>query len=634
MSLTLHTCPSCSSVLTFRSRDTNLIVCHQCGNRLQRWDDGVLKEKPLMVKAQDTLTPIQIGTTGVWRGKKFSVIGRVRCVFEDDYANNWSIYFEDGTLHTLVDCYGQLAIYEKIPPDPKMPYYKVTGLGIGERSLESIDGKQYILERKNKCTGIEVEGETWVFDWNGAFTSLEIASENGDRIEQLDLEHQVYLNFRIHHLTVEELQLQQLRHLQAGAIVKTLTCSQCNRPNELKSFPLSRSWCCKYCGVALSYVNGRVKYQFRMKADRNVAIPLHAKGTLKGVDYEMIGFTVKQDAHGWSWREYTLFNPIRGYAFLSEYNGHWIFLKETPVAPVMLKPQSDWLSYDGEEFLLYNGYHFTVDYAIGEFPGDVFNYKDIGCREFISPPELWVRETYPNGLCWYHGEHIDRNELYTAFGRDISLPYQTGIGAIQPVKGYVNPAFLRTSVIGVVIAFLLVFLIGNIFQQNKVVYENTWYLEDTLTRHSTVTPKFRLDKFRANLLVKLQAPVINNWFEANITLVNADNGTEYTIEEGVEYYSGYEGGESWSEGSTETDEFIQYLPSGTYFMEIIASKPVGSSPAYYTIEAKYDVPMWRNFFIFVLMAVVPGLVAFLYVRNRERIRWENSAFSPYSTNDE
>jgi ribosomal protein L37AE/L43A len=634
MSLTLHTCPSCSSVLTFRSRDTNLIVCHQCGNRLQRWDDGVLKEKPLMVKAQDTFTPIQIGTTGVWSGKKFTVIGRVRCLFEEDYANNWSIYFEDGTLHTLVDCYGQLAVYEKIPPDPKMPYFKVSGLGIGEGSLESIDNKWYILERKSKCKSIEVEGETWVFDWNGEFTSLEIASEGGDRIELLNLENQVYLNFRIHYVAFEDFNFQQLRQLQIGKVTKTYTCTHCNKPGELKSFPLSQSWNCKHCGAALSYVEGRVKFRRRMKHDKNPAIPLYTKGVLKGIEYEMIGFAVKQDAHGWSWREYTLFNPVRGYAFLSEYNGHWTFLRETAVAPVMRKSQSDWLVYGTDEFQLYNGYHFNISDAYGEFPGDVFEHDNIGCREFICPPELWARELHPNGLCWYHGEHIDCNELYAAFGQEVSLPYRSGIGAIQPVRGVVNPAFLRVSVIGVVLIFLFVFLIGNVFLQNKVVYENTWYLEDTLTSHKVVTPKFKLDKSRANLLVTLQAPVVNNWFEANITLVNADNGTEYTIEEGVEYYSGYEGGESWSEGSTETDEFIQYLPKGTYFMEIMATKPVGNSPAYYTIEAKYDVAMWRNFFIFVLMAIIPGLGAFLYARNREKIRWENSAFSPYSTNDE
>ncbi len=39
-----------------------------------------------------------------------------------------------------------------------------------------------------------------------------------------------------------------------------------------------------------------------------------------------MGFVIKRDnAYNFQWREYLLFNPYKGYAFLSEYNGHWNF---------------------------------------------------------------------------------------------------------------------------------------------------------------------------------------------------------------------------------------------------------------------------------------------------------------------
>ncbi|WP_315817559.1 DUF4178 domain-containing protein [Paraflavitalea speifideaquila] len=328
MQTTLHSCPSCSTVITFHSRDTNCIVCHQCGSRLQRWDDGVLKEKGEMVSVQDTLSPIRIGTTGVWNNKKFTVIGRVRCYFEESVVNNWNIYFEDGRLLALVESYGQFAIYEKVPSDVKLTYSKVYRLAMGNGVVESASGQNYILERKNTCLRIEVEGEVWVFDWNGVFGTVEAASLEGDRVEIMDLENNSYLYFRIHYEDFDAFNFQQLRSLKVGNITKTLPCNQCNKSNELKSFPLAQSFVCKHCGAALSYHEGRVKYRQKLKLDKTPAIPLYSKGVLKGTEYEVVGYAEKEDAHGWPWREYTLFSPMKGYAFLSEYNGHWIFLLE------------------------------------------------------------------------------------------------------------------------------------------------------------------------------------------------------------------------------------------------------------------------------------------------------------------
>lgn len=631
MSVSVHSCPSCSSVLQFRSRDTNLIVCHQCGARLRRWEDGVLKVYDRLVKTQDTLTPVQVSTTGIWNNKKFIVTGRIRCLLDEGLVNIWNIHFEDGCLHLLVECYGQFSVYEKIAPDAKLTFAKVRTLGFGSGAVETVGKKKYVLERKNSCRGIEVEGEVLVFDWNGAFHSLGIASHDRDRIAMWNLDSDRYLYFRIHSHAFEEFGFQQVRALKTGAVTQTFTCTQCNKPNELRSYPLSQSFCCRHCGAAHSCQGGRLKFRRRLKQDRIPGIPLYSTGTLKGIEYEIVGFAEKEDTESWAWREYTLFNPVHGYSFLSEYNGHWIFLREKVDAPVMMHSNRQGLSFSGEIFLLYNEYRYSIKDGRGEFPADVFDDAQPHCREFISPPELWAREYNKVGFTWYHGEHVGWNELYKAFGTEISLPYRTGVGPVQPVKGYVNPQWLKMSLLWVGLLFLGLTIITTTLNRSEVVYSSTWNLADSVTTQSTVTPRFRLDKGSSNLQLKIEAPVINNWFEANITLVNADNGKEYTLEEGVEYYTGYEDGESWSEGSTTNEALLTSIPGGNYFLEIIASKPVGSSPAYYTLEARYDVPMWSNFFVFLLMALIPGGILYGYIVLRERARWSNSAYSPFNT---
>jgi hypothetical protein len=587
----------------------------------------VLKEKGSMVCTQDTLTPIQIGTSGVWNNKKFTVIGRVRCYFEDDIVNNWSIYFEDGRLLSLVEGYGHYAVYEKIPPDVKLTYSKVYRLAIGNGTVESVSGKRYVLERKNTCLRIEVEGEAWVFDWNGVFGTVEAASLEGDRVELMDLESNAYLCFRIHYQDFEAFNFQHLRPQKIGTITKTLTCTQCIKPIELRSFPLAQSFACKHCGAALSYQGGQIKYRQRLKLDKSPAIPLYVSGVIKGTEYEVVGFAEKEDAHGWAWREYTLFNPAKGYAFLSEYNGHWIFLIEKNEAPVMEQRNKGGLRFKDKEFLLFNEFHYSIKDARGEFPGDVFNDTNPQCREFICPPEIWVREYAHQGMVWYHGEHISSYEIYSAFGRDISLPYRVGVGAVQPIKGSVDLQWLKKSMLAAAIFLFLLFGLTAWFNREEVVYSDTIQLVDSLNTQTTITPKFRLDKGHGNLQIEVQSPLVNNWLETNITLVNADNAKEYSVVAGIEYYSGYEGGESWSEGSNSKQVLLTEVPAGNYFLEIIASKQDRVAIPEYSVTATYDVTMWSNFWIIFAMILVPALLLYAYILIREGARWTNSSFS-------
>ncbi|WP_315817558.1 hypothetical protein [Paraflavitalea speifideaquila] len=198
---------------------------------------------------------------------------------------------------------------------------------------------------------------------------------------------------------------------------------------------------------------------------------------------------------------------------------------------------------------------------------------------------MWARELNKEGFVWYHGEHISSYEIYSAFGRDISLPYRVGVGAVQPVKGVVNLQWLKRSMLGAVLLMLVLFGITTLFNREEVIYSNTLYMLDSTSTESVVTPKFRLEKGSGNLLVKVDAPLVNNWLETNITLVNADNGKEYPLVVGFEHYSGYEDGESWSEGGTsmmaclpkylEATMFLRSLPPNRQVLLclIIPSKP-------------------------------------------------------------
>jgi hypothetical protein len=628
MSITgLQTCPECKRTIAIKSYATNVIICLHCYAPIQKLE-RFLKERINLVIARDELTPIQIGTHGKWNGKKFEIIGRVRCVYSEGFTNNWTMLFDDDSVMMLVENCGEFAVYEKVALQNNVYFSRVSHMEYGAETVELNPGKEYILERKSFCADMEVEGETWLFDDDRKFNCLEVGGQGAGRYMLIETGKKDYITFEIHYHTLAELECKELRKLEAGTIIKEVTCTSCKATVPLYAWPFTNSYTCTACGGGHTLKGLDSKYSRRMPLNRNPAIPLYTKGSIRGTEYQLIGFAEKEDDESYKWREYTLFNPATGYAYLSEYNGHWLFLKETANAPVVKSHNTMAFNYDNNTFRLYNQYRYSVVDCRGEFADDILNKTKPSCREYIAPPLLWAREIEANGMYWFYGSHISKNELYDAFGKDISLPFTVGVGSVQPATANLNVDFnvILRSALGVLLLVFALFLFSLMFNRQEVIYENHFSLPDSTTLAPIVTTDVKLDKWQSNIDFEITAPVDNNWLELGITLVNKDNGKEYTVQQGVEKYSGYSDGESWSEGSNTETVMMHSVPAGNYFMRIEPAKGTGSV-SYFRLIATYDVPIWRNFFIFVLFALLPLVGLLIMVMVREGRRWQNSPFT-------
>jgi hypothetical protein len=628
MSITgLQTCPECKRTITIKSYATNVIICPHCYAPVQKLE-RYLKERINLVIAKDDLTPIQIGTHGKWNDKKFEIIGRVRCVYSEGFTNNWTMLFDDDTIMMLVEDCGEFAVYEKVAMENNVYFSRVAHMDYGADTVELNPGKQYILERKSVCTDMEVEGETWLFDDNRKFNCLEVGGQGAGRYVLIETGKKDYITFKIHYHSLAELECKELRKLQVGAIIKEVTCTNCKATVPLYAWPFTNSYTCTVCGGSHTLKGLDSKYSRRMPLNRNPAIPLYTRGSIRGTEYQLIGFAEKEDDESYKWREYTLFNPTSGYAYLSEYNGHWLFLKETANAPIVKSHNTMAFIYGNNTFRLYNQYRYSVVDCRGEFADDMFDEAKPSCREYIDPPLLWAREIDANGMYWFYGSHISKNELYDAFGKDISLPFTVGVGSVQPAIANLNVDFnvILRSTLGVLLLVLALFLFSSMFNRQEVIYENNFSLPDSTILAPIITTDVKLDKWRSNIDFEIMAPVDNNWFELGIALVNKDNGKEYNVQQGVEKYSGYSDGESWSEGSNTETVMMHSVPAGNYFMRLEPAKGTGSV-SYFRLIATYDVPIWRNFFIFVLFALLPLGGLLIMVMVREGRRWQNSPFT-------
>lgn len=626
-------CPHCSHNVYFPNEVSNHLVC-TCGNVVYKDKDNLPVKKFISVitGSEDI---IQLGTEGVWEGNKFIVSGRFRAWFEENVFNYWTIDLANGKVYYLAEGYGLYSIYETLSIQDELNSHNLEMFK--PDSILSIQGTgEYRFLRKNESHYCDVEGSFYKREGN-VLKTFEAMSDDGNLVAIFESGKNIIDTFTVHPVDFEALNFIHLR--QASNAGKTFICTECDHQNTLLHYPYSQSWVCGNCGTAFSLVNtGQVKREGKMNDSYGINIPLGTIMTLFDTTYSVIGFACKEDSTGQSgmWKEYTLYNVQKGYAFLNESDGHWMLLKEMLRTPGVKCIKQHIFRYNSRTFKLYSKYQYSVIYAAGEFPGNIFNDTYASdAYDFISPPEIWSAEMGINeGVTWFHGSHISKKTLKRQTGA--SLPLKTGVGLLQPGASMDVSLLIKTTVV-LLLAVIGIHVLFGISSKEKVMLDQEFMMADSLNAQTFITNKFELTKWKSNLEFDIYAPVDNSWFEVGATLVNAENGNEYSIEQGVEYYHGYTDGENWAEGGRNETAYLSSIPSGTYFLRIDGIRDAGVTgydkvPSFH-VKAKYDVPMFRNLVFTILALLLYPTIVIWVSNNVERNRWFGSPFSPYNYNN-
>ena len=137
------------------------------------------------------------------------------------------------------------------------------------------------------------------------------------------------------------------------------------------------------------YVDTPRNRAFIAKVKIKPAIPLGTRGTLSDGTFDVIGFmqrVIFVEGVGYRWREYLLFNPFKGFRWLSEYNGHWTYIKTTLFRPHVLNAGS--VNFKGTEFRHFQTAQAKVEYVIGEFYWQVKEGESCLVQDFVAPPQI------------------------------------------------------------------------------------------------------------------------------------------------------------------------------------------------------------------------------------------------------
>lgn len=124
----------------------------------------------------------------------------------------------------------------------------------------------------------------------------------------------------------------------AAVQAKSISCPNCGGPVQIRGFAHTLSVACQQCQTLLdtSTPEVRILQTFQSQERVQLTIPLGSRGKIGGTPYEVIGFQIREvssDGDSYSWNEYLLFNPYKGFRYLTEYNGHWNFVQVQTALP-------------------------------------------------------------------------------------------------------------------------------------------------------------------------------------------------------------------------------------------------------------------------------------------------------------
>lgn len=436
------------------------------------------------------------------------------------------------------------------------------------------------------------------------------------------------------------------------AKAESVKCLACGGPIALHTFGARQRVVCPHCGSTLAPQDSGALAVLEAAARQRQtsALPLHARGTLEGVEWEIVGICWRRcvvDGVAYPWQEFLLFNPYRGFRWLiySISDGHWTLGGNLDGAPQILDSRHHAVRFRGRRFKHFQGAAAVVTYVEGEFTWEVRAGDRADVNDFVAPPDgLSIEQASgPDGaeLTFTAQHHVEPAVVWKAFGQPGKPPRSHGVGALRPNPWRRHRRSIWLSLLVFVGAWvLLTWLLASGRQERRVFADNNFDFADAYSRELTIGREGTRTAIEFTLTAE---PLENSWAYAEVMLINL--ATEEAVGFGVEasYYHGVDGGESWSEGSPRATVTIGGVEGGKYLLQVqpqrdTANLPVAGelyipiygsarSPTSYGLELVEDVFLVRYSALALLIILgIPmfgGLMGWLF----ERRRWQNSDYS-------
>ncbi|WHU02133.1 DUF4178 domain-containing protein [Sphingomonas sp. NIBR02145] len=434
--------------------------------------------------------------------------------------------------------------------------------------------------------------------------------------------------------------------LPAAPAVKALACPACGGSVALRAAGYSVSVVCQYCSSILDVTDPQVKLitEYRQAAEA-LEIPLGSRGTLRGIEWEAIGYLQRSAAGGGAWDEYLLFNPYHGYRWLITDGRGWSLGEQLTVSP----------SYSDYETMLLGDRAYTrfyedstarVNYVLGEFYWRVAVGEEVVGADWVRPGSMLSREKNAHEVSWTRSILLDHKEMAEAFGVQKGASWPP-----MPHQPSPNAAWLGTGFKIFAGMFLLLTVLILAFGGTSWVTAGRFPIASDGTERTVTLGPIHLGHLYQRVEIRADVPRLENgWVDLDYTLVDRKTQQVYEAYGAAERYSGSDSDGPWTEGSRRSSISVASVPAGDYdlVVDYKGNRWNSSTTWDYARGVSVEDPGWLNqdnqpevvvevrggalfassFFIALLLLGLPLLIGLIRHIQFDKARQAESDFAP------
>lgn len=642
MSALATNCPSCAGPVEFKSGSSIVIICPFCRSVVARTDRGV-EDLGKVAEVVESSSPLKLGLKGTYNNNRFELTGRAQLKHEMGGTwDEWYATFSNGWVGWLAEAQGRfyMSFFQPMPEGKTLPSF--SGLQLGENVPEIPSPAPLMVQEKGRATYNAAEGEIpYKLVPGEQFDYADLAGKGG-AFATIDYSIDPPWVFLGSQVLLDDIGLgsaksvvREPRRVDAAGV----SCPNCAGPLNLEAPDKSERVTCPNCDSLLDVNEGKLSYLHALTKPAGApsfVAPIGAEGTMPdGNKYKIIGAMVRSvifDGVRYYWHEYLLYNFAVGFRWLVHSDNHWNFVEPINPAEVSMTHigMGGTATYDGTTYKIFQDAEANVDYVTGEFYWRVEQHEKVRAADFVAAPKMLSREATAGEINWSLGTYLPNEEVEKIFGVS-DLPRPWGVAPNQPFTG----SFYYTwgslpLVLLISIAILIIPLLGfksSVLNQDIILPPMT----NASAPQIVFSQPFDIKPNR-NVQVTASAPISNSWVDLDVDLINEQSQEVESVNVPIEYYSGTDGGEAWSEGGTQQYATMSSLPAGKYTLRVEGSWEKWQVQQPVKLKVEQNVTRFTNFACaFLILLIVPA-VGIIRKLSFESSRWKDSMFN--TTGDE
>ncbi len=577
-------CPGCGANSEVPSPAIQQITCPYCES-IFTWDHELTKDSGKKSKLIPPHSGLSVSTDVRYKNKTYTIIGRVQYGYRhgsEGFTGIWDEwYLQSGTTELwITEDSGNFSIEELVLDPPE----------VGR--LNSGDSFEY----KNKSYLISETGTVLCVGTAGMLPFQILPEESyyyADAVLKESLENETltieYDSDNPSFFQGKKIDPSELKYEKADSFSKapktntvTLKCCSCASPLQLKGKDLV-TIVCKSCNT----IN---------QIDKSTSIALGKSSSHLG---ELFSFKLGSTFHYlekdylvtgrlyYQWEEddegeietgdvfdYLLYNPEEGYLFITEENKKFTaYVKTVPTSNSLKDTFSEngTFIYDSERYKFIETGSQRLLYVDGALPwvaklDSVVQYTDAKSRKKYLSEEITLDdEGSPREIEYYKGQEIPTEIILKSYPK-------LNIGP-KPIIRIPGEKFLNYFSIAMsVLSFAMIFILDS---SESILKEK--YTQSALLSKEVYSKPFEIKRVDETIEIKIETNVDDSWTHLGVALFDITNVEVQAGEDiGVEYYSGVDDGESWSEGSKSESIYWKIKNPGNY--QIILTAFGGDAP--------------------------------------------------------